>query len=489
MVLKLVLGNQLFDPVFWPQGLRPDIIFIREDRDLCTYFPFHTHKIVLFLAAMRTYADHLRSLGYRVIYDQLDMQSNCSYMNRLTDVIRQHGITELTHFEIEDHFFEAQLTQRLPNISTTVIDSPMFLTTRRQFNDYLKTTKKPFMKSFYEQQRRRLGILVTPDSLPVGGQWSFDADNRKPMPKTIVPPPIPTPEKSKVVQDVIELVKTTFPTHIGNPDMFWLPVSRQASLAWLDQFVLDRFNQFGPYEDAMPSHSTFGFHSVLTPMLNLGIITPQDIINRIQLADVPIQSKEGFIRQIIGWREFIRGIYHQYDHVQQARNFFGHHRKLAPCFWAGETGIPLLDRVIKTVIQYGYCHHIERLMVLSNMMTLLEIDPHEAHGWFMTLFVDSSDWVMGPNVYGMGLFSDGGIFATKPYICGSSYWRKMSQLPAGPWCDGVDGLYWQFIENHRDFFLSNPRLSMMVRQLDKLSESRKSTIFSAANQLRDRLTR
>jgi len=488
MHLHLVLGNQLFDPVFWPKALKPDIVFIREDRQLCTYFPFHTHKIVLFLAAMRTYVDGLRSLGFRVVYDDLDTHPTQRYTDRLAQLVQDYGITHVSYFEIEDHFFEFEITSVLRSVSTTIINTPMFLTPRIEFESYLSSTKKPFMKTFYEQQRRRFGILVAPNGQPVGGQWSFDAENRKPMPKSIIPPALPAIIHSPHVSDVIQVVKRLFPDHLGNPDTFWLPVDRNGALMWLDQFISTRLAEFGPYEDALPSHTVFGFHSVLTPMLNLGLLTPKEVVDRVQFAEVPIQSLEGFIRQIIGWREFIRGIYHHFDDVQQTRNFFGHHRKLAPCFWAGESGVPLLDRVIKTVIEWGYCHHIERLMVLSNMMTLLEIDPQDAYRWFMTMFVDSSDWVMGPNVYGMGLFSDGGIFATKPYICGSSYWRKMSQLPYAPWCDAIDGLYWQFIDKHRSFFGSNPRLSMMVRQLDKLSSSRKSVIFKSADALRNRLT-
>ncbi|MDG0817575.1 cryptochrome/photolyase family protein [Bdellovibrio svalbardensis] len=201
-----------------------------------------------------------------------------------------------------------------------------------------------------------------------------------------------------------------------------------------------------------------------------------------------IASLEAFVRQVIGWREFVRGIYQNFSATQDTVNFWGHHRKLSSVWYKGGSHLPQLERTLKKVFKYSYCHHIERLMVLGNLMLLLEVDPRDAHRWFMEMFVDSSDWVMGPNVYGMALFSDGGIFATKPYICGSNYWRKMSKEKAGDWCEGLDGLYWGFIEKHRDFFAQNPRLSMMVKNLDKLDPARKKKIFAAGEALKNELT-
>jgi len=488
MRLHLVLGNHLFAPSHWPADLAPHTIFMREDRQLCTYFPFHKHKIILFLAAMRTYAEELRASGYSVIYDTFDPNSDQPFTDRLRQIIDEGQFTSLSYFEIEDHFFEQTIRDGRLGIDTIVLNNPMFLTSRHQFSDYLDGTKKPFLKTFYEYQRRRLNLLISPSGDPIGGQWSFDHENRKPMPRSVIPPALPEVPQSPIVQQIINDVLPHFDTHPGSAHNFWLPVDRAGALQWLDRFIDERLPLFGPYEDAMPNHSVFGYHSVLTPLLNVGLITPQDVLDRVTEIDVPLPSLEGFIRQVIGWREFIRGIYHHFDEVQHRRNFFNHHNRLSPRFWDGTTEIPLVDRVIRTVNEWGYCHHIERLMVLGTLMTVLEIHPHDAYHWFMSLFIDSSDWVMGPNVYGMALFSDGGIFATKPYICGSSYWRKMSGEPAGPWCDEIDGLYWQFIDKHRAFFEKNPRLSMMVRQFDRMSDSRKSTIFDAAHRARSRLT-
>ena len=240
----------------------------------------------------------------------------------------------------------------------------------------------------------------------------------------------------------------------------------------------------------MTRRSPTVFHSLLSPCLNLGLLTPGDVIDKVlqRADDMPLQSVEGFVRQVIGWREFVRGIYREFSEKQEAANFWSHDRGLTDAWYEGNTGILPLDDTIKTAQRLGWTHHIPRLMVVANLMTLCEIRPAAAHRWFMEMFVDSSEWVMGPNVYGMGLFSDGGVFATKPYICGSNYLLKMSDYGKGPWCDIVDGLYWRFINKHREFFAGNPRLALMPRALDRISAQRRDRIFEAAEEFLERHT-
>ena len=229
----------------------------------------------------------------------------------------------------------------------------------------------------------------------------------------------------------------------------------------------------------------FQLHSALSSSMNLGIITPQQVItearNYAEENDIPLNSLEGFIRQIIGWREFIRGIYQNFSEKMIDANYWNHQGKLSDAWYTGETGIEPLDDAIKGALEFGYTHHINRLMVLASIMNMSRIHPSEIYKWFMEMFVDSSEWVMVPNVFGMGTFADGGIFATKPYICGSSYILRMSNFKRGDWCEIVDGLYWKFIEDNREFFASNPRLSLMIRALDKLDKDRKLRIFKAAD--------
>lgn len=482
--LLVILGNQLF-PLEHLTDHKDAIVFMAEDVGLCTYVRHHQQKIVLFLAAMRSHRDALCDAGFDVRYHELDADAG-SYTERLAGVIEAEGIDELRVFEIEDKPMEATIRTFAEGRSLALkeLESPMFVCSRRRFADYLENARRPFMAEFYKQQRRRLDILVDGDGEPEGGRWSFDEDNRKKLPKSVEPPDVDAAPRTQHVKDVIPLVKQHFADHPGDADEFWWPTTREDALDWVEAFLTSRFEDFGPYEDALTTRSPTVFHSVLSPLINLGLLTPAEVVDRaVQFADandVPLQSLEGFVRQIIGWREFIRGIYRHFDDEQSNANHFGHERELTDDWYEGTTGIVPLDDTIRTARRLGWTHHIPRLMVAANLMTLAEIHPQAAWRWFMEMFVDSSEWVMGPNVYGMGLFSDGGIFATKPYICGSNYLLKMSDYRKGDWCDVVDGLYWRFISTHRDFFESQPRLSLMPKALDRLSQDRKKRIFGAA---------
>ncbi len=465
---------------------------MREDRGLCTRFRFHKQKLVFFLSAMRHHANELRDAGFDLHYEKLGTGGD-DYLASLKDYLKKQKIKELLVYEVEDKFFETdlmELTKEL-KISLKILPSPMFLTTRTQFEEYLGRVKKPFMKTFYEGQRKRLKVLLDEKGKPLHGKWSFDEDNRLPLPLDNKPPALPRFKANAEEKDLIALITKEFPDHPGEADGIWLPSDREGAKAWLDDFLKKRFHDFGPYEDALAAHSDFVYHSVLTPYLNVGLLTPADVLKKaIAYADkhdIPYPSLEGFVRQILGWREFIRGVYQNFSEKQDQGNYWKHKGKLSELWYQGNTGIPPLDQVLDKTLRYSHAHHIERLMVVGNLMLLLGIDPKEAHRWFMEMFIDSSDWVMGPNVYGMALFSDGGIFATKPYICGSNYYRKMGAYKTGEWQDGVDGLYWGFIAKHREFFSSNPRLGMTVRTLDRMDGERMKKIAKAAEALKARL--
>lgn len=497
MDLIIILGNQLFNPpLLLKQGIDPKktLVYMREDRELCTYFRHHQQKIVLFLAAMRAYAQELKDQGFRMHYEELDTD-RLSYDAALSAFIQQKKPARVCHWEIEDKFFELRIERLLAasGIEAQIWESPMFLTSRLQFGAYLREVKKPFMKTFYERQRKRLRVLVDEDGKPEGGQWSFDEENRLPLPDDVKPPTPPQHRSSPTEQAVIALVQREFGEHPGKALEAWLPTTREEARRWLDDFLKKRLEFFGPYEDALAPRSPFIYHSLLTPFLNLGLLTPAEVLKK-ALAHatkhkIPLNSLEGFVRQVLGWREFIRGVYQRFSEQQDKKNFWQHERRLSSHWYDGTTGIEPLDDVIKKALRYGYAHHIERLMVVGSLMLLLEIAPEEGHRWFMEMFIDSSDWVMGPNVYGMALFSDGGIFATKPYICGSNYYKKMGPYKKGDWQAGVDGLYWGFIDKHRAFFTQNPRLGMMVRTLDKMSPEKLKGLKEAAAALRERITR
>ena len=482
--LFLILGNQLF-PLKYLKPYKDSTFLMMEDYGLCTFQKHHKLKLILFLSAMRSYADELKKNKFKINYYDLNNDFKTSYEKKLENFIIKNKVKELISFEIEDKFFEKKilsLTKKL-KISWKVINSPMFLNSRDDFKDYLSKTKKPFMANFYKTARIKIDILMDKGK-PKGGKWSFDEENRKKLPKDIKIPAMPVANETSHTKNLKKEIKQIFKSHPGDVDNFWLPTTHKDSIKWLDYFIAKKFNLFGDYEDAVDTDNNFLFHSALSPMINLGLITPELIIERIKKVEnkIKINSYEGYIRQIIGWREFIRGIYQNYDKILEENNFFKHKNSLTQKWYDGTTGLDPLDHSIQNAKKFGYTHHIERLMVLCNIMNLCEIKPIEVYNWFMEMFVDSSDWVMSPNVYGMGLFSDGGIFSTKPYICGSSYFMKMMNFKKGNWNDIMDGLYWRFINKNRNFFQSNPRLNMMVSIYDKMNTERKNHILKKANQ-------
>ncbi|MCB0352230.1 MAG: cryptochrome/photolyase family protein [Bdellovibrionales bacterium] len=488
----LILGNQLFPLELLP--FKGKKVFMAEDFSLCTHFAYHKHKLILFLAAMREYGDELRRHGFEPYYHFLREESvSQSYEEKLVDFLFKQKIKVLHCFEIEDKFFESRISLCLKDSGITLVThpTPMFLFSREDFRDYNRSVRTPFMKTYYEERRRKTSYLMA-EGKPHGGKFSFDSENRKKLPKGKTCPTVTFPKTTRHVREVSLLVDSLFSSHPGESSNFWLPVTRDAALKWFHLFLEQRFQDFGPYEDALSGKEPFLFHSVLSPMLNLGLLTPKEVIvsaiESAQKNDIPLNSLEGFVRQILGWREFVRGIYREYSETQETRNFFGHSRKLTSRWYTGELVLPPLQDAVKKAIRFGYNHHIERLMIISNTMLLLEVDPKEVYRWFMEMYVDSSDWVMGPNVFGMGQFSDGGIFATKPYTCGSNYIRKMSDYIKGDWCDALDGLYWQFIEKHSDFYLSSPRMGQMVYLLEKIGTERKKTIYSAAQKFQKAVT-
>ena len=482
----IVLGNQLF-PLNHIQDFKSCHFFMAEDYDLCTYFKFHKHKLIFYLSAMREYKDALIKNKYKCTYCKLDGQKiNHKYEDKLELFINKNKIKKLKIFEIPDSFFRNRIVNfcKKKNIDLEIIQSPMFMSDRALLKEYFEKNKKPFLINFYKLQRINQNILIK-NNLPTGGKWSFDEDNRKKLPKNIQIPPIKLPSENKNIKDVKILIDEKFKKHPGNISGFLIPTNREAALNWLQSFFKDRFKNFGDYEDALTTESNLVFHSLLSPLLNIGLLVPSEVIQEAlkyhKKNKIPLNSFEGFIRQILGWREFIKGTYDKYENQMVKGNFWNHKRKLTSSWYTGTTGIDPLDHFIKEVNACGYTHHIPRLMVISNIMNLAGIHPKEIYSWFMEMFVDSSDWVMVPNVFSMGTFSDGGIFATKPYICGSNYILKMSNFKKGEWCDIVDGLYWSFIERNMSEIKKNYRMSMMANAYKKISEERKKTIFTKAN--------
>ena len=488
--LTVILGNQLCRPSTIPH-LMSYPVFMCESDDLCSHFKYHQLKIIFFLIAMREFKDELTKSGVVCHYHQLKFEKDQVFTEVLRDFCTEHHVKRIHILDIEDRFFKEKFNELCSDLAIDVkfYESPLFLSSHKDFKSYLESHKKPFMKTFYQKQRTSLNILMN-EGKPLGGRWSFDEDNRKKTPKNIVFPTIKMGTESSHLKDVQKLVREKFKDNIGGEGICWFPVKRTEVDLWCDDFLEKRFKLFGDYEDAIDNRSDFLFHSALSLFLNCGLITPSEILIKLQNIEekIPLNSLEGFVRQIIGWREFIRGIYHNFDELQQKQNFFNHQRKLTPHWYTGTTGIIPLDDAINQTMKLGYTHHINRLMVIGNIMLLCRVHPQEVYRWFMESYIDSSDWVMGPNVFGMSQFSDGGIFATKPYFCGSNYIRKMSHYSKGEWCDVLDALYWQFIIDNQEFFSKNFRLKFMVSKLKSFTPSKVNSILSLSNSFIEKVT-
>ncbi len=484
--LLVILGDQLFPNLKDHLGdSTPEMIFMAEAQDLASHFKYHKQKLIFFFASMRRWAKAREEEGFTVQYHKInEADQSLSFTDKLEkylkDVAKPHKIK---CFEIDDHFMHEAIEKLCADLKVELefIESPKFLFKRADFSEYLNSTKKPFLKNYYQRQREALKLLLDENGDPLGGKWSFDESNRKKLPKDHQPPMPLQFEHDELLKELIEIVDELFPDHPGKAKCFNWATSREQALAVLEQFLNEKFELFGPYEDALEPGQVFLYHSTLSPYLNIGLLEPREVLEAIlekfENDDVHYPSVEGFVRQLVGWREFISGMYHEFDFN---KNYFGFSRKMKKAWYEANTGIPPLDDSINKVQEHGYNHHIERLMVLGNIMLMCELDPQEVYAWFMEMYIDSADWVMAANVMGMSQFADGGSFATKPYIAGSNYLRKMSHYPKGEWCDIVDGLYWRFIDRQRETFASNHRMGMMLATLKKMDPDRKERIFKAA---------
>jgi deoxyribodipyrimidine photolyase-related protein len=377
----VVLGNHLFNPDFFSQYKDDHIFYMAEDLGLCTYEKHHKHKILLFLSSMRSFCDELKEKKFEVIYKRIeDNDFELDYLEKLKIIITEKKIETISVFEIEDKPFEQTFLSDLKDIvSVNYLSSPMFLTKRKDFKEYNDSVKKPFMANFYKKQRKENNFLIEEDGSPSGGKWSFDEENRKKIPKEIK---LPSQLKFKFTthtKHLIKIIDDRFKDHIGQLDDFWLCTTRKDAWIIFSHFLDEKINLFGDYEDAVDQRDNVLFHSTLSPLMNLGLITPSEILEKLKKIkdEIKINSIEGYFRQIVGWREFIRGVYQNYDKKFETSNFFNHNRLMKESWYEGSTGLLPLDHSIKNANKYAWTHHIERLMIQANIMNLCEINPKE----------------------------------------------------------------------------------------------------------------
>jgi deoxyribodipyrimidine photolyase-related protein len=475
----LIFPHQLFKDIALLK--KADEVYLIEEFLFFNQYKFHKQKLVLHRASMKYYENYLQENGIKTNY--IDATNKQSDIRILIDNIQANQNVKIQLYDVCDNWLEKRIieTCQSNNIEFEEYTTPLFINSKEDLTAYFGVKQKYLHNDFYIQQRKKLNILIDENGKPFGGKWSYDADNRLKYPKNKIVPKTKFPAINHFYKEAIEYVSKSYKNNYGNiSEDFIYPSTHLQCEEWLENFLASRFNEFGNYEDAIVDNENILHHSVLTPMLNIGLLLPLQIVHAaIKFANkhsVSINSLEGFIRQIIGWREFIRGVYIYKGIKERTTNFWKFNKDIPTSFYEANTGIEPIDTTIKKLVNTAYNHHIERLMILGNFMLLCEINPDKVYQWFMEMYIDAYDWVMVPNVYGMSQFADGGLMATKPYISGSSYVLKMSNFKKGKWCETWDSLFWNFMNKHRNFFLSNPRLGMLIKVYDKMSDEKKNNL-------------
>ncbi|WP_298595966.1 cryptochrome/photolyase family protein [Zoogloea sp.] len=502
--LRLVLGDQLNPLHSWFAAPRADVIHVLiELRQETDYVLHHAQKILAIFAAMRDFARQLREAGHRVHYVAIDNPSNRQTLPANLDaLIAAHGAGAFEYQAPDEWRLDAQLADyaRGLAIPARMVGGEHFLTTRSEAAELFEGRKQWLMEHFYRAMRRRHGVLMDGDK-PAGGQWNFDHDNRKPWPGTPAEPRDPRPrhDHSALWQTIVAAGVESF----GSPQASALPwpLNRAEALAQLDAFVAEALPHFGDYQDALSTRGWRLFHSLLSFALNTKMLNPREVVARAEAAwragQVPLAAAEGFIRQILGWREYVRGVYWARMPGYAEANALGHDRPLPAWFWTGKTRMRCLAESIGQSLEHAYAHHIQRLMVIGNFALLAGLDPAEVHRWYLGIYIDAFEWVELPNTVGMSQFADGGLLATKPYVSSAAYLDRM-----GDYCKGChydrkarsgshacpfNALYWDFFDRQRERLGGNHRLGMVYRQLDKMEGGVLDALRTQAAGLRERL--
>jgi deoxyribodipyrimidine photolyase-related protein len=481
--ISLVFPHQLFEENLIINDSRKvllieDPLFFGD-----SHYPasFHKKKIIFQRASLKNYEAMLNKKNIKTEYiNYLDIKGDRFY---LENYLKKNKVAKIHFVDPVDFILEKRLNKL--SVEKQIYTTPNFICSKDYLAEYFSKKKTYFLNKFYTDERKRLGLLIDNSGSPLGGKWNLDQENRKSIRKNINIPQIKSYKNNRFIEESIIYTNNNFSQNPGNPYEFWFPTNHVDAKTWFENFLSNRFYNYGDYQDAILKNENFLFHSLLSPLINNGLLNPNYVVERsIEFAlrnYIPINSLEGFIRQIIGWREFIRGVYILDGVKQRNSNFFNNHNKIPKLFYNGTTGIEPVDITIKKLLDTSYNHHIERLMILSNFMLLCEFHPTEVYKWFMEMYIDSYDWVMVPNVYGMGQFADGGLMSTKPYISSSNYIKKMSDFKSGEWTKIWDALFWRFIFKHKDYFSKNMRTVFMAKSLERMDKDNLSNHIKTAD--------
>ena len=499
--LVLVLGDQLTESLSALEAADKDsdVVVMAEVTEEATYVTHHPKKIAFIFAAMRKFAVRLRDRGWDVRYAQLDDTDNAgSIPGELLRRAEETGTSELIATQPgEWRLIEA--LQDMP-LRLTMLPDTRFISTQKEFETWAKGRKALRMEYFYREMRRKTGLLMNGNE-PEGGKWNYDAENRKPAPGDIAfsGPMRFTPDG--MVEEVLDLVGVRFGDSFGTLRPFWFATDQEQARRALTHFITYALPRFGDYQDAMLSDNRFLYHAMISPYLNVGLLDPLEVCKAAEEAyrdgHAPLNAVEGFIRQIIGWREYVRGIYFREGPDYPRRNALNHQRKLPWFYWTGDTDMTCLSRTITQTEQEAYAHHIQRLMVTGNFALLAGVNPTELHDWYLRVYVDAFEWVEAPNTVGMSQFADGGIIASKPYVSSGAYINRMSDYckscrykvadKTGKDACPFNLLYWHFLDRHADRFRDNPRMAQTYANWDRMDEERRKTILTEAQGFLDRL--
>lgn len=499
--LVLVLGDQLTPRIAAVRAADParDVILMAEVAGEATSVRHHPQKIALIFAAMRKHAARLEGLGWRVLYSRLDdSQNSQSLVGELLRRAAETGAQEVIATRPGEWRVIRDLeTAPLP---VSLLPDDRFLCSEADFAHWAEGRSQLRLEHFYREMRRRTGLLMDGDK-PAGGQWNYDAENRKPArPDMFRASPLRFPP-DPVTEEVLEMVEQRFSGHFGRLRPFgWATDPDQAEQA-LAHFLKHSLPRFGDEQDAMLAGDPTLSHALISPNLNLGLLDPMEVCRRAEAewraGRAPLNAVEGFIRQILGWREFIRGVWSLAGPGYTTRNTLGHRRPLPPLYWGAETRMRCLSQVVAQTRDMAYAHHIQRLMVTGTFALIAGIDPGEVHDWYLSVYTDALEWVEAPNTIGMSQFADGGMVGSKPYAASGAYINRMSDYcggcaydvteRSGPNACPFNPLYWDFLSRHRDRFAANPRMAPIYRNWDRIDEATRTAILDRARQVLSRL--
>ena len=492
--LRLLLGDQLSPDIATLRHADRgrDVILMAEVDGEATYVPHHKKKIAFVFSAMRHFAAELSAAGWQVDMVLLDDPANSgSIIGEVERALERHGcagvtVTEPGEWRLLDEF--RQLRERLP-VPFEILEDDHFICSKSAFAAWANGRKQMRMENFYRQMRRKTGILMDGDA-PVGGRWNYDSENRKPPGKGLAFPAPKDFPNDAITRDVLGLVEKRFAHHFGELLPFWFGVTRAEAEQAFEHFVESGLPSFGDYQDAMFQGQRFLSHAVISLYLNAGLLDPLAVCRRVEEAyhdgHVPLNAAEGFIRQVLGWREYIRGIYWREMPGYVGRNFFGHDRPLPDFYWSGETEMSCLRACVEQTREDAYAHHIQRLMVTGNFAMLTAVDPRAVHEWYLAVYADAYEWVELPNTLGMSQFADGGLLGSKPYAASGNYINRMSDYcsscrykvkeKTGPDACPFNYLYWDFLRRNRDKLGPNPRLAQVYRTWDRMDGHHRAAI-------------